>query len=411
MKILLISYFHRLENSTGSVRTRAMEKYFPGHGIEVFFLSAEAQQNYIEYLENGITIRDSAQIATAEPLEQGLKALMKLSRMLGLYITPRSSWRNLTISEAKGIINYTEPDAILASFPPIEALEIGIKLSECYKIPLIADFRDGLLYDTGERDSLLNMAITKYHRYIEEEVAKVSKMIITVSDPITDYFRKKYNSNCVLTMPNGFEQDCFINSPKVNLDANRINIVHTGRLGISEKGRDPSILCKAIELAERDYPPLKKKIFFHFVGELSSAEEIILGSLANIDLAKLWGHQPRSLALAIQKSCDILMLITAPDKASVATGKIFEYLASEKPILALTRGTEAEKIIKETGVGIAISPDDPIEIANALTVIARDGELKIPGRNEEIISKYQRGKQMKILAEKIKNNFKNLSNQ
>ena len=409
MNILLISYFHRSESSIGSVRTRAMEKYFPGYGIDVFFLSAEAQKNNIKYLEKGITIRDRGQVTLPKSLEQGVKGLMKISRILGLYITPRSSWRDLTITEGKGIIKYTKPDAILASFPPIEALEIGIKFSECYNIPLITDFRDGLLYDAGECDGLLNSAIMKYHRLIEEEVARVSKVIITVSDPITEYFHQKYNLNNVLTMPNGYEQDCYINCPEVALDANRINIVHTGRLGMSEKGRDSGILCKAIELAEKKHPRLKEKLIFHFVGELSSTEENTLGHLAKIGLAKLWGHQPRNIALAIQKSSDILMLITAPDKASVATGKIFEYLASEKPILALTRGTEAEKIIKETGAGIAISPDDAIEIANALTIIARDGELKIPGRNDGVISTYQRGKQMKILAQKIRNNLNNLS--
>ena len=115
----------------------------------------------------------------------------------------------------------------------------------------------------------------------------------------------------------------------------------------------------------------------------------------------LWGQLKRSTALQFQKRATYLLLITAPDRVSVASGKIFEYIASNKKILALTRGTEAERIIKETGSGVVISPDDPIKIADCLRFILDGGQLEC-ARNELAISSYSRSSQIKVLAKHLK---------
>jgi hypothetical protein len=80
-------------------------------------------------------------------------------------------------------------------------------------------------------------------------------------------------------------------------------------------------------------------------------------------------------ALALQRSADVLLLLTAAD-TSAATGKIFEYLGAGRPIIALAReSNQAAQIVRETNTGVAVAPDDRAAIGDALR-LAASGELQ-----------------------------------
>jgi glycosyltransferase involved in cell wall biosynthesis len=51
---------------------------------------------------------------------------------------------------------------------------------------------------------------------------------------------------------------------------------------------------------------------------------------------------------------------------SVATGKLFEYLAAQRPVLVLGEQTEAARIVSRAGVGVAAAEDDPVSVGDAL---------------------------------------------
>jgi hypothetical protein len=67
----------------------------------------------------------------------------------------------------------------------------------------------------------------------------------------------------------------------------------------------------------------------------------------------------------------------------VATGKLFEYLAAQRPILVLGEQTEAARIVAETRTGVATSATDPDAIAAALRRLPElvpDGDSDAVGR-------------------------------
>jgi glycosyltransferase involved in cell wall biosynthesis len=70
----------------------------------------------------------------------------------------------------------------------------------------------------------------------------------------------------------------------------------------------------------------------------------------------------------------VLLLLTS-DASCEATGKLYEYLASGRPILALATGNEAARIVADTGTGVAIAPRD-VEAITAALGRAIDGELE-----------------------------------
>ena len=108
-----------------------------------------------------------------------------------------------------------------------------------------------------------------------------------------------------------------------------------------------------------------------------------------------WLERPR--ALALQRAADSLLVVTeGPSRASVATGKVFEYLGAKRPIVVLGEGTEAARIVADAGAGIATSASDPDEIADTLRRVLADTP-KVDGRNE-VLERYSYPRLVERLA-------------
>jgi glycosyltransferase involved in cell wall biosynthesis len=411
MKILFISYHYSLSDSTGSLRPRAMAKYLPQNGIEVVVLTYLPQREAVSFVGNMIGVKDVTRETVPLLVYYAWRIWQKGLRSLGLYRGGLEYWRNVAMNHSAEIIARVKPDAIFASYPSVEALEIGVALSEKYGLPLISDFRDGLLFEPVEEGQLRHPATRHYYEALEAKVMALSRLVLTVSEPISAYFRERYAHPNVMTLHNGFDLDDIAPDMNIGLSKGVINIVHTGRLsasrvGTSGKGRGVDALSSALHILLERSPEMARQFRLHFVGLLSHAEQNSLAPFVAQDMVKLWGHLPRALALGFQRKADVLLLITAPDKASIATGKLFEYLAANKPILALTRGTEAACIISETGAGVVVSPDEPEEIAQAIVATILHGERLMDGRNEESIAMYARDRQVAVLASAIKSQMK-----
>lgn len=403
MKILLVSYYYLFKDNTGSLRVQAMAKYLPQNGIDVAVLTYCAHSAPISFADGVFGVTDVTRETVPLPFFYAMRALQRGMRWLGIYRGLCEKWRDTALSNADEIIARTQPDAILASYPSVEALEISVALAKKFGLPLISDFRDGLLFEPLDAKAQSHNSVREHHQKLEARVVAASKLIVTVSEPISEYFRLYYQHENVLTLHNGFDADDIAPDLPSALPTGVINIVHTGRLGISRattsgKGRGIDALASALNMLQARASELSKQLRVHFVGQLSNQEKKCLEPLVEKGIVKLWGHQPRARALGFQRLADVLLLITAPDQASIATGKLFEYLAANKPILALTRGTEAARIVSETATGFIVSPDKPEEIFIALERLVRQRGISNPSRNEESIADFSRHRQMAKLA-------------
>ena len=407
MKILLISYFYSMSDNTGSLRGRAMAKYLPENGIDVTVLTYRPQNESLSFSGNTVGVRDVTLKTVASPVFYALRIWQRGLRWFGIYLGLCGYWRDAALKHSDEIIQRVKPDAILVSYPVVEALEIGVVLSKKYGLPLISDFRDGLLFEPLETAALKHAVTRRHYSTVEAQVVEASALILTVSKPISTYFTQRYSHPNVVTLQNGFDPNDITPDKSIDLPADVINIIHTGRLGSSrlgssEKGSGVDALSAAVHILLERSPSMGHKFRLHFVGQLSRSENSCLAPLVKQGVVKLWGQISRAKALQFQCGADVLLLITAPDKASIATGKLFEYLAANKPILALTRGTEAARIVSETGSGLVIQPDNPEEIAEALeNIIEHRGRVKCE-RNTESIMNFARDKQMAVLASMLK---------
>ena len=165
---------------------------------------------------------------------------------------------------------------------------------------------------------------------------------------------------------NGFDpEDPVANGSSAWLDPTRVSLVHTGRIAAARSSLAP--LVAALRLLRTEHPASAERLELVLAGPLSADEQQLVDAPDLRSSVRALGQLPRPEVLALQRAADWLLVITEGDRRkSVATGKLFEYLAAGKPVLVLGEGTEAARIAADAGPSLAVSAVDPRAIAEGL---------------------------------------------
>src|SRR5262249_39103540 len=184
--------------------------------------------------------------------------------------------------------------------------------------------------------------------------------VIAVSDAIADEVRDRSPVGPVVTIANGSDFDDFAGLEHHR--SNRFRITHAGSFFGK---RDPPPFLTALAQSGLD------DIVARSLGDFRStdrewAEQQALGSRL-----ELIPYAPRRTSLELQRDSEALLLLI-PDAGGrgkgVLSGKVFEYLAAERPILAaVPPDGAAAALIRDAGAGVVVAPEDVDGIAVALT--------------------------------------------
>ncbi len=361
-----------------------MAKYLPAFGHEVTVLSHSYTATDLEN-PDVIRVKDISHNKDRSRFNTrcqwlGLRLFTESLNMIGIYCSIYTWWKRKVLKYDDRIMEKVKPDVVFATYPPVETLEIGLHLSKKYNIPLVSDFRDGLLFEPIETKRMRQYrCIRERYKTIEQEAGTHSTAITTIADPITDYYGRTYKVKHTLSLSSGFDPDDFKDLPEeVRLDDDCFNIVFTGRFGLSDKYNRVDFFFEAVRMLVRDKKKskhlkhLKKMIKIHLVGEYRKEELKELKDLIDEEIIVLHGFVKQRKSLAFQRAADLLLIITLPDRRSSTSAKIFEYLYAGKPILALTYKTVLEDIVNETKTGWNVHPQQPEAIADLLYRIVTD---------------------------------------
>lgn len=380
MKILLIAYYYPPINSGGTIRPMKMAKYLPSFGHQVTVLTHSYEKTGLQN-SSIIRVKDISRNMNRQGHKKiqwlVLRIYTEIFNRLGGYHSIYSWWKKRVIKNGRQIIAVVKPDAILATYPPVETLEIGLEFAGQYGIPLISDFRDGLLFEPIETKRIKQYAcIRRRYGEIEKAAAQNSCVITTIAQPITDYFKQEYGVTDAHVISSGFDPDDFTHRPgSVIFEPGYFNIVFTGRFALSDRYNRVDFFFEALRMLRREHKESAAKIKLHLVGEYRKGEIFPLQDLIGCGMIVLHGFVEREKSLAFQQAADLLLIITPPDRRSATSAKIFEYLYAGKPILALTHRTVLEDIIRQTGTGWIVHPHKPDEVCRLLYRIITDAEF------------------------------------
>lgn len=380
MNILIIAYYYPPISTGGTMRPLKFAKYLARKGHKVTVVT----QSYVNtHLEPGnpqiLRYYDISHNKNRSHWRRwlqwlGLRLFTEALNRLGIYHSIYSWWKRSVIKNSDAIIDTVRPDIIFATYPPVETLEIGTYLSERYNIPLIADFRDGLMFEPIESKRMQRYAcIRSRYRAIETQTINQCSAVTAIAQPIIDYYTKTYHPPFARVISNAFDPDDLEQLPTAQcFEPGYFNIVFTGRFGLSDKNNRVDFFFDAVRQLVNTHPDLAQTLRIHLAGEYRKEELREIHDLIDSGLVIVHGFVNRSIALAMQRDASLLLIITLPDRVSSVSAKIFEYLYAGKPILALTYKTVLEAIIDSTGTGWNVHPQKPDAIAGILKQIITD---------------------------------------
>ena len=297
-------------------------------------------------------------------------ALMRFLRRWFFIVDDRVGWWPFALWKALRITRHERPDWILTTSLPNTSHLVGLALKTLPpRLRWAADFRDGWTQSRHYFDPP-----TRLHRrineWLERRVAAKCDLLVTVSPPLTDYFRglPGVDAGKCHTITNGFDSEDFAAlppapPPKPN---DPFHLVYTGSFFGT---RSPAALLAGMAEFLRTNPDARdnfKAIFYSQWDDEWLEEARSLGLEGAVDVRGFVDYR-RGLAAQARATALLLLVPVEPHEPIMMTQKVFEYLAAGRTILcAASEGTAVVELLSETGGAVFAPPDDPAAIAGAL---------------------------------------------
>lgn len=240
-------------------------------------------------------------------------------------------------------------DTIITTGPPHSLHLIGRKLQKKLQVKWVADFRDPWTTIGYQKDLKLTKFSESRHKKLERNVLHSADQIIVTSNTTKRDFSALTNKP-IEVITNGFDQETFTPKP---LDE-KFSLAHIGSL-LSE--RDPVLLWQVLSELVNEIPGFSDHFELKLIGTLSPE---VLDSIALYGLSKFvndLGYLPHAQAITHQRSSQVLLLIeiNSLHTKSIIPGKLFEYMVSGRPIVAIgPNGSDFADIITQTNTGVFV---------------------------------------------------------
>lgn len=239
-------------------------------------------------------------------------------------------------------------DAIVSTGPPHSMHLIALGIKKKLNLPWIADFRDPWTNIDFYNKLMLSGYTDNLHKKLERNVIQSADKLVTVSYNWAEDFRN-LGATEVEVITNGYDEDDF-NFNVLNLHK-KFTLSHIGSLN---KDRNPLELWKAIKELTDEVSEFKEDLHINFVGKTDYTVFEALAVLELMGKTEKIEYMPHSEIVKFSSSSQILLLLlnNTPNVLGVIPGKIFEYLATNRPILCIGPGNgDSAQIIKETSAG------------------------------------------------------------
>jgi glycosyltransferase involved in cell wall biosynthesis len=410
VKVLLVSMYFPPAGGGGVQRTLKTATYLPGLGIETHVLAPD-DPKWI-HRDDELLPPTQAWIHRARYLgprgrlpaqelygKQGLERFGLQARLFGrrlLVPDENVTWNLTAIPAAIRIVRREGIDAVVTTSPPSSVHFVGAAVKRATGVRWVADLRDSLVAHPHRRGDLNRLAQIKERgeHGVAGVVSRYADAIVAASEAIAEETRALAPNGRVMTIENGSDFDDF--AGLAHHASPRFRITHTGSFF---GRRDPRPFISALADSGLD-------LVARFVGDFRPADREWAEGLGLGDRLELIPYVPRRRSLELQRDSEALLLLI-PEAGGrgrgVLSGKVFEYLAAERPILAAVppSGAAAE-LVRETGAGIVAPPDDVPALRAALEALHerwRAGQLDGIALDPEMRRRLSRRTRVEELAQ------------
>jgi len=401
-RALLIAYHFPPRSTIGSLRTGGLVKYLPQFGWEPIVLAPEL----------GDGVRPAVQLIETRYRDvlAELKGKFGMSRARGLHdqwglsfskVPGSPHWHTRVIDWIASIVTYPDYtkgwlpfaksaieelatrekiDVIITSSPPITTQLLGAYAKRLLNCPWIADLRD--LW-AGPPSPLTRNAFLQ--KRMELKTLGRADALVTVSDHWADFLRNRYKDKTVSSIVTGFDAE--EEEASASPTTSQFSITYAGDLYGGR--RDPTPLFQALQELFQQGVMMPQSVRVRFYGSKDPWLHASIERYGLQTVVEANGTIPRHEVLQREKESQILLLLAM----NVATddgcypGKLFEYLAARRPIMAIGgfKGVTSE-LLSRTGSGAHLLSPAEIRafLLNAYQQYRTSGSVTYSGISSEV---------------------------
>ena len=421
-KVLIVAYYWPPAGGPGVQRWLKFVSYLRDFGVEPIVYVPEnpnypiVDESLVDEIPEGITVlkqpifepygiakifskksteKISSGIIEDEKKQNALQRLLLFIR--GNFFIPdaRKFWVKPSVNYLESYIKKNDIKTIITTGPPHSLHLIGLQLKQKLGVNWLADFRDPWT-SIGYHEKLkLTKKSSVKHKALEKQVLQEASHIITTSFKTKEEF-SALTSTAITVITNGYEKQALL---KQDNSAKKFSIAHIGSL-LSE--RNPIALWQALAEIIEEHNDFRKLFQLQLIGKMSGQ---VLQSIENAGLKEHCvniGYVSHQKAIEYQQKAQVLLLleIDRPETEAIIPGKLFEYLAAKRPIIAIgPKAWDVSKILADVKMTPPFLYDEKDKIKEEILRYFHAFQQDSLEVTSEGIKKYSRKNLTKHLAE------------
>ncbi len=273
----------------------------------------------------------------------------------------RVYWVKPSVAYLEKYIDENNIDTIITSGPPHSLHLIGLELKQKMNISWFADFRDPWTTIGYHKSLRLSTRAERKHKALEYQVLNTADTVIVTSKTTKTEFEAITNKPIAI-ITNGYDSEP---ATKITLDS-KFSLAHIGSF-LSE--RNPAILWESLAELLKEIPDFKLHLELKLIGAISQE---VLDAISQFGLNSYLnnlGYVSHSEAVAHQRNSQVLLLIeiNSEETKSIIPGKLFEYMVSNRPIIAIgPKDSDFAEIITGTNTGVFFQYTEKEKLKNTI---------------------------------------------
>jgi glycosyltransferase involved in cell wall biosynthesis len=341
---------------------------------------------------------------------RGVKARVgRMARGAGglvLQPDPQILWLPQAVREGKRILKENNYDVIFASGPPFSTFLIARRLGRFARLPVVLDYRDEWTISNAYWE---NKKIGRLSRFIQERmqnrVLRSAKAVIATTqasaNSLDEHCRRAGSGATVTWIYNGYDSDDFDHLTAADRNESLLRLVYTGTLWNLTSAAP---IVEAVRVLSARRPELAAGLEIVLVGRRTGNQVGVIEDLRGLPCKTVvLDYLDHSDALGLMASADALLLLLSdlPGAGRVVPAKLFEYIATRRPILSVMPQGEAWGLLDGYPNANRYRPGDTEAIASWLenAIVSRQpASTEVPTSGFDI-RPYSRDHQASQLAD------------
>ena len=268
------------------------------------------------------------------------------------------------------------PDVVLASGPPFFTFVAARFVARHFDVPFVLDYRDEWTecpfdFVTKDGDDL------KWERRCLAEADAVLFATESFLRHQLSVF-PQLDRGRAHVVPNGWDPDDFASASGDSAAASgeKDTLVRIAHVGALSGHTPPFEFLDSVQRLLADRPELIPRLRISFIGRRSSTADAAIRAFPHPEVIEIVDQVGKREAIRRMHDADVLLVLAAPGLERYLPSKLFEYLASRRPVLIFGTAGEASALVEKLGAGMLCPAGSGQVLGNALARL-RDLDLSL----------------------------------